>query len=454
MTAGKCLAGLVALAGACAPRETGTSLLVSVESDFRHPAIDAVKVALTVGGDQEHVFAVAGDTVFPLQAGIIPRGKPDFEVEVTATALLGATAIVSQAAIVGFDAGASKEITLRLVRECAKPPSCREEETCAAGTCIDKRAVGSPTGQDAGVDAPGESDGPADGRLADRPGPPGRWEPPMRQIPPGLNFNGLWISGGTAWVVGGAMGRGVAVRIDDVGFGETTLPAGTPTLNAVWGSGPEDIWAVGFGGTIVRRTGGVWATSPVVAPTLTGLWGSSPGSVWAVGSGGTVLRWNGTAWLPAATGIENTFDLLSVTGISVDEVWAVGTRGGVFRLFEAKPAERQNHLLTANTLFDVWAQSRSNVWAVGNRAALRFDGARWTSVPGTPELSHGIWGSAANDVWVVGSTGGLQAIAYFDGTFWQPAATPSVPPLQSVRGVSATEVVAVGNLGTLLRLRR
>jgi len=57
----------------------------------------------------------------------------------------------------------------------------------------------------------------------------------------------------------------------------------TANLSAVWGSGPNDVWAVGDNGTIVRWNGAVW--SPVASGTtndLLGIWGSGPDDIWAV----------------------------------------------------------------------------------------------------------------------------------------------------------------------------
>src|SRR2546430_2702678 len=67
----------------------------------------------------------------------------------------------------------------------------------------------------------------------------------------------------------------------------------------VWGSGPDDVWAVGYsnGGsaTIVHWNGSLWSMLP--SPTmhlLEGVWGSGSNDVWAVG--GAIVHWDGSAW--------------------------------------------------------------------------------------------------------------------------------------------------------------
>jgi hypothetical protein len=60
----------------------------------------------------------------------------------------------------------------------------------------------------------------------------------------------------------------------------------------VWGSDSE-IWAVGDGGTILRRTSNGWIreTSDTHSPQdLDAIGGSSSRDVWAVGQQGTILK--------------------------------------------------------------------------------------------------------------------------------------------------------------------
>jgi photosystem II stability/assembly factor-like uncharacterized protein len=65
----------------------------------------------------------------------------------------------------------------------------------------------------------------------------------------------------------------------------------TQYLTAVWAAGPNDAFAVGYGGTILRYNGALWEsmTSGVTA-ALNGVHGTSPTQVFAVGNGGTILK--------------------------------------------------------------------------------------------------------------------------------------------------------------------
>lgn len=134
---------------------------------------------------------------------------------------------------------------------------------------------------------------------------------------------------------------------------ELPRPQGTP-LSAFWGSGPRDVWAAGDSGTLIHFDGTTWSGRvDLVEVSLHALWGSGPRDVWAAGGAGTLLRFDGETWRRVPSGSDE--DLRAVTG-----------------------------------------SSRQDVWAVGGRAALHFDGARWSSVPLPPNAR--LW-----SVWREGS---------------------------------------------------
>src|SRR5262245_26790825 len=56
-------------------------------------------------------------------------------------------------------------------------------------------------------------------------------------------------------------------------------------LTSVWGSGKDDVWAVGSGGTIIHYDGSAWKPTPPDPPTMNtfyGVWGSGAKDVWVV----------------------------------------------------------------------------------------------------------------------------------------------------------------------------
>ena len=68
------------------------------------------------------------------------------------------------------------------------------------------------------------------------------------------------------------------------------LPQGD-TLYSTWVTAPNDVWAVGAGGTILHYDGTAWSrtTLPSKSP-LTGVWASVPSDVWAVAQDGTIAH--------------------------------------------------------------------------------------------------------------------------------------------------------------------
>jgi photosystem II stability/assembly factor-like uncharacterized protein len=446
---------LLTFAAVCGcARTNDTALAVSIDSDLPASQIDHVGVVVKSGGDEKsYGFPITGTTSFPIRIGIVPRGKPDFTVEVTATASQKEKPVVSQSAVVQFAAGAQLPLALRLGSDCVAVTCPDPAQTCNRKACVPKTQLAPPP-PDAGTDASPPSDAsppPSDGPPRDA-GVLGQWRQVMAPvIPDGVTLSGVWpVSGDDVWVVGWRGAIGVAYHFDGTTWTAPALPAGTPALYSVWADAAE-VWAVGFNGTVLRRTEGGF--QQVMAPTaavLTGIWGFSATNIWVVGRDGTVLRWDGMAWQQAATGVSG--DLLAVAGVAGGELWVVGTEGAVFRYTPAGGWRRQLHALTQNHLYAVWALSGRDVWAVGERAALHYDGTGWSNshALGTPESSYGVWGSGSDDVWAVG--GGAFSIARWNGGEWTKVASPSTTTtLQRVRGLSAREVWAVGNDGLILR---
>jgi len=84
-------------------------------------------------------------------------------------------------------------------------------------------------------------------------------------------------------------------------------------FRGVWGSGPTDIWAVGFHNlnnaapVIFHYDGTGWARDASVAdtfpwPPLSDVWGTSASNVWAVGYGGWISHFDGSRWTNASVG--------------------------------------------------------------------------------------------------------------------------------------------------------
>jgi hypothetical protein len=111
----------------------------------------------------------------------------------------------------------------------------------------------------------------------------------------------------------------------------------------VWGSSGNDVFSVGYDGTILHYDGAAW--SPMSSGTgyaLRGVWGSSGRDVFAVGNYGTILHYDGVAWSPMSSGTGNW--LYSVWGSSGEDVFAVGNGGTILHYSGGSPPEHWTHL--------------------------------------------------------------------------------------------------------------
>jgi hypothetical protein len=213
----------------------------------------------------------------------------------------------------------------------------------------------------------------------------------------------------------------------------------TSALCAIWGSGPDDVWAVGDGGMTVHWDGASWSTvwnpthgpeggPPVVTYVqLTGLWGAAPDDVWAVG-GGALLHWNGTSWAlgspPPVGDYYHPRGMNAVWGSSSTDAWMVGDYGltahwnGVSWVVVPNPLTG-----TDRGLSNVWGTGPSDVWAVGpSGTILHWNGSSWAyAVSWTNADLYGIWGTGPNDVWATGISG---TVLHWDGSAWSSVTNP------------------------------
>jgi len=216
---------------------------------------------------------------------------------------------------------------------------------------------------------------------------------------------------------------------------------------------------------------------------LSSVWGSGPNDVWAVGAKGSVIHWDGTTW--ASTPIETNYSLQSVYGTGPNDVWVVATSSLIYRstgfssgtakfVAETPLYENAQFPSTEAPLLAVWATGPGDVWVAGKYRATKGalvetswrtssgdGGVTWTSVSafGNTNVIYGIWGNGTNDVWMVGSkgatstsfashTGGASAT---DGGMpvWTEVDTATFSVLRSIHGIASNDVWAVGHTGTI-----
>jgi len=262
----------------------------------------------------------------------------------------------------------------------------------------------------------------------------------------------------------------------------------------VWGTAPDDVYAVGDKGVIVHWDGSAWAivSSPCVK-ALNDVWGTSQSDVFAAGEGGTVLHYDGESWETSRSG---GIELEGVWGSSSTDVYAVGSLGRcsistdragpispalIHRRFSAvfgvlrratstwserpgrQPLLRKSSATTVcpgrscvglDVLNDVWGSSSTDVFVVGwGGLIVHCDGTGYGFMAsGTTAALEAVWGTSATDVWAVGGrmSDRKGVILHYDGAAWTQVPIGTVRYLLHVSGRSATDVWVVGEFGLVL----
>ena len=94
-------------------------------------------------------------------------------------------------------------------------------------------------------------------------------------------------------------------------------------LTSLWGSGANDVYAVGTPGILHSDGSGTWTAQTSCVGALYSIWGASASDVWAVGPGGTICHSAGDAtWTAVDSG--TTVDLLAISGVSASSIYVVG----------------------------------------------------------------------------------------------------------------------------------
>lgn len=239
-------------------------------------------------------------------------------------------------------------------------------------------------------------------------------------------------------------------------------------MNALAGSGADDVWAAGVEfehapddhGVLHHWDGAVW--SPVAldpaTPPLTGVWVAARDDAWAVGGRGTVLHWDGTRWGHVDAGTGRT-DVLAVWGSGPHDVWISlaglldgGPRlarwnGAVWSTSGARVAGAPR--TTAPVVMRVAGSASDDVWLAGYDAApfvLHWDGASWRSVglPAGTGDPPAVWVGGPDDAWIAD-----RAAAYWDGDTMTEHPLPRAVRITALWGSCRDDVWAAGDAGQL-----
>ncbi len=242
------------------------------------------------------------------------------------------------------------------------------------------------------------------------------WE----RVPSGHTGDLWWVFGFEAGPIFMGGEGGAILRYENGTFTAMTTP-GTNTVFGIWGTTPEEMWAVGgasdaTGGFAWRRNGDQWVDEPTLpadVPIRAALWkvyGRSASDVWLVGSNGVSLHWNGSELSEGQTGVGSslftvsanegrftavgglangiiveldeagtwqnvtpTSTVPSLSGVVLGEGdvgFACGMYGSVYERDANGWREEETQLSLLENLHAVWLDPDGGVWAVGGQTLV------------------------------------------------------------------------------------
>ncbi|HWO26800.1 MAG TPA: hypothetical protein VNO30_49060 [Kofleriaceae bacterium] len=208
----------------------------------------------------------------------------------------------------------------------------------------------------------------------------------------------VWASSTSdVWVVGGREGAGLGPTVYHFdGTAWTKRDTGLTNIDLwqVFGFANGPVFFGGSNGTILRYQNGAFEklTTPTTDITF-GLYGSSPDDVWAVGGQttgkGFVWRYRGTAFEPVA-GLPAELDMSTVwkvTGRGANDVWMSCSRGLVLH-WDGQTISNERIGATGESLFSIGCHESRCMTAgtnITNGVLYQNDGQGWVSRVPTPD---------------------------------------------------------------------
>jgi hypothetical protein len=243
--------------------------------------------------------------------------------------------------------------------------------------------------------------------------------------------------------------------------GTDALRADTGTSRTIYGItmlGPARGFAVTRGGEVLGYNGTSRTTQPY-ARTFIAAARVTDGAI-AVGPGGGLLRYDGERWTIISNTATNLPFLANMTTVFADGTrvlagagaLASGATGGIF--ISTDDGATFNEVSTGSASVSGIAGAAGDYYAVADKKIHRStNGTDWAQVATIPDELHGVWGLPDGSAfYAVGQdSGNGQGVVYRGkGATWTKLTVPPGPQLNSVWGLSATNIYAVGSYGTVL----
>lgn len=214
--------------------------------------------------------------------------------------------------------------------------------------------------------------------------------------------------------------------------------------------GPTSAWAVGGDGCgtpnqEIQHWDGTKAVRYPAATidtggydTLDGVSAAGPQDVWAVGDGGTdssgfyslVGHWDGMRWANVPPPSYSAKVLLAdVTTPAHGDVWFAGSEGAGTALLVHRRAGKYTFLRFHSTervhFNTIWSAGSHDIWAGGDNYLIHGDGQHWKRfrLPIDMDIRR-LEGSSTSNVWAVGSTSAGGKVIHYNGKSWSIVPLP------------------------------
>lgn len=230
------------------------------------------------------------------------------------------------------------------------------------------------------------------------------------------NFYGAYaLDQNNVWAVGGTTAGPFTSRIykwNGTAWADET-PAGiNDQFKAASGCDADHVWAAGYDSSnnshiYFRDATHTWnatAQYTLTGVRLRGIKAIAPNNVWAVGNGGTILHFNGTTWAPhSQSGVVTTSEQYMVNATSAGNVWSAGSGNSILNFDGTTWTLFNSPDVTANHRTALPA-STGSVWVTGqggkifNGAIMRIASANPTWGAQTQTLDVDIVGTATHFV--------------------------------------------------------
>jgi hypothetical protein len=274
------------------------------------------------------------------------------------------------------------------------------------------------------------------------------------------------------------LGQGIA-HYDGKDWSVFPVPGGGE-ISAGWSFSRDDAWASGEHG-LLRWNGTAWVAAPSIPgkratpapgggsvwaegndiPTpgeqTTGIWGSGPDDVWAVGN--AVHHWDGKTWTDRTASVcpgvaPESSGFNKVWGSAADDVWLGfdGAKGPAAAHWDG--TSWSSSVLLPEAPRSLWSSGRDDVWSLGIDSLSRFDGVGWSDFPKRIGHTRTVWGSRKDSVWIFGADASpLGWIEHWDGSSWSSQGAMTLWAAASL-GPDQPLVIGRYNFGDSVLLRR